>query len=201
MLVFGFTFWPLFDQVLDHLWISLGVFWEPSRASGGSLGKPLDPKTIKNLGFFKLFENAAFWLFELLMALLGSSCPLFGRSGPKMGPKIVPKNAPKKKPRLSLFFVLIFSKSFKASILNHLKASFETQNGPAFLHKILKEWAKMSPRSHQVLQRAFPKTLKNLEFLHVFGSRGIPRKPQGQNVQKRQVNYTPKKGVNIRGAW
>jgi hypothetical protein len=31
---------------------------------------------------------------------------------------------------------------------------------------------------------ACSKTLKNLVFLHVFGSRGIPRKPQDKNVQK-----------------
>ena len=36
-----------------------------------------------------------FGSLKLLMALLGSSCPLFGRSGPKMGPKMVPKRGPK----------------------------------------------------------------------------------------------------------
>ena len=35
LLVFGFTFWPLFDQVLDHLWVSLWV-------SLGSLLGPLE---------------------------------------------------------------------------------------------------------------------------------------------------------------
>ena len=32
---------------------------------------------------------------KLLMALLGSSCPLLGRSGPKMGHKMGPKSSPK----------------------------------------------------------------------------------------------------------
>ena len=36
-----------------------------------------------------------FGSLKLLMALLGSSCPLFGRSGPKVGPKMVPKSGPK----------------------------------------------------------------------------------------------------------
>ena len=89
LLVFGFTFWPLFDQVLDHLWISLGVVWEPSRASWGFLGKPLDPKTLKNWGFFKLFENAAFWLFEApdgsLGLILPPLWPIWSQSGPQNG--------------------------------------------------------------------------------------------------------------------
>ena len=36
-----------------------------------------------------------FGSLKLLMALLGSSCPLFGRSGSKMIPKIGPKSGPK----------------------------------------------------------------------------------------------------------
>ena len=52
-----------------------------------------------------------FGSLKLLMALLGSSCPLFGRSGPKMGPKMVPKTAQKRYLRLSTFFCLIFSKT------------------------------------------------------------------------------------------
>ena len=101
----------LFNHFLTKFWtplgVSLGVSWEPCRASWDSLGRPLDPKTLKNGRFFKVFENAAFWLFELLMALLGSSCPLFGRSGPKMGPKMVPKNAQKRNLRLSMFFFFL----------------------------------------------------------------------------------------------
>ena len=103
----------LFNHFLTKFWtplgVSLGVSWEPCRASWDSLGRPLHPKTLKNGRFFKVFENAASWLFELLMALLGSSCPLFGRSGPKMGPRIIPKNAQKRNLRLSIcFFFLIF---------------------------------------------------------------------------------------------
>jgi len=41
------------------------------------------------------------------MAALGSSGPLFGRSGPKMKPKKIPKFAQKKKPRLSIIFFVV----------------------------------------------------------------------------------------------
>ena len=36
-----------------------------------------------------------FGSLKLLMALLGSSCPLLGRFGPKMVPKTGPKSSPK----------------------------------------------------------------------------------------------------------
>ena len=45
-----------------------------------------------------------FGSLKLLMALLGSSCPLFGRPGPKMGPNKTPKNAQKMKPKYDMFF-------------------------------------------------------------------------------------------------
>ena len=109
LLVFGFTFWPLFDQVLDTFGCLFGCLLGAFSGLLRFSWEPLDPKTLKNFWFFKLFENAAFWLFEILMALLGSSCPLFGRSGPKMGPNKVPKNAHKRNQRLSkFFFVHIF---------------------------------------------------------------------------------------------
>ena len=55
----------------------------------------------------------------------------------------------------------------------------------------------MSPRSHQELQRAFSKTLKNHQFLKVFGSRGLPREPQeaqegSQEAPKELQNPPPK---------
>ena len=104
LLVFGFTFWPLFDQVLDTFGCLFGCLLGAFSGLLRFSWEPLDPKTLKNCGFFKLFENAAFWLFEILMALLGSSCPLFGRSGPKMGPKMVSKNAQKRSRNKPCFF-------------------------------------------------------------------------------------------------
>ena len=96
LLIFGFTFWPRFDQFLDHLWVSLWV-------SLGSLLGPLEvllgglciQKHWKNAGFLRFLKMQLFGSLKLLMALLGSSCPLFGRSGPKMGPKMDPKVAQK----------------------------------------------------------------------------------------------------------
>ena len=80
------TFWPSFGPPLG---VSLGVSWEPSRASWSSLGKPLDPKTLKNWKFFKVFENAAFWLFEApdgsLGLILPPLWPIWSQSGPQNG--------------------------------------------------------------------------------------------------------------------
>ena len=45
--------------------------------------------------FLRFLKMQLFGSLKLLMALLGSSCPLFGRSGPKVGPKMVPKSGPK----------------------------------------------------------------------------------------------------------
>ena len=81
---------------------------------------------------------------KLLMALLGSSCPLFGRSGPKMSPKMVPKNAQKRIQKLFTIFLCFF-------MLKSTKAKNETQNGPALLHKIQKRFTretKMSQEGH-----------------------------------------------------
>ena len=75
----------IFSMFFFRFWSSLGASWEPSWASWGSLGRPLDPKTYKNLWFFKGYEKAVFWSLKLLMALLGSSCFFLGKSGPKMG--------------------------------------------------------------------------------------------------------------------
>ena len=52
-----------------RFWSSLGASWEPSWASCGSLGRSLDPKMLKNWGFFKGFEKAVFWSLKLLMGL------------------------------------------------------------------------------------------------------------------------------------
>ena len=102
----------LFNHFLTKFWTTFGcLFGCLLGAFSGLLRfswEPLDRKTLKNVRFFKVFENAAFWLFELLMALLGSSCPLFGRSGPKMGPRIIPKNAQKRNQRTSNFFFFDF---------------------------------------------------------------------------------------------
>ena len=80
------TFWPSFGPPLG---VSLGVSWEPSRASWSSLGRPLDPKTLKNWRFFKVFENAAFWLFEApdgsLGLILPPLWPIWFQSGPQNG--------------------------------------------------------------------------------------------------------------------
>ena len=109
LLSFRFTFWPLFDQVLDHLWMSLwdllGTFSGLLRFSWEASGSK---NTKKLKGFLRFLKMQLFGSLKLLMALLGSSCPLFGRSGPKMGPKMVPKNAQKRNQQLTMFFCFVF---------------------------------------------------------------------------------------------
>ena len=89
------TFWQIFGPLLG---VSLGVSWEPSRASWGSLGRPLDPKTLKNLRFFKVFENAAFWLFEApdgsLGLILPPLWPIWSQNGPQNGSQKCSKKEP-----------------------------------------------------------------------------------------------------------
>ena len=75
----------LFDHCLTNVWTTFGcLFGCLLGAFSGLLRfswKPLDPKTLKNCRFFKVFEHAAFWLFEAPDGSLGSSLPIFARSG------------------------------------------------------------------------------------------------------------------------
>ena len=90
LLIFGFTFRPLFDQVLDHLWVSLWV-------SLGSLLGPLEvllgglwiQKHEKTHGFLRFLAMRLFGFLKLLMVIMGSSRYLFRCFGPKVGPIMV----------------------------------------------------------------------------------------------------------------
>ena len=123
-----------------------------------------------------------FGSLKLLMALLGSSCPLFGRSGPKMGPKMVPKNAQKRNLRLSMFFFfLIFGhlnfvqdKHLKNTDLHHnLDQHFCTK-----FKNNLQDKPSRAQKSHHKHKIVFSKPLKYIEFLHVFGTRDPTRETQ-----------------------
>ena len=89
-----------FDTLFLRFWGSFGASWEPSWASRGSLGRPLDPKkygfTIGKLHFVTM---QLFGSLRILMALLGSSCPLLGpiwsQNGPQNGPKSCPNSVQK----------------------------------------------------------------------------------------------------------
>ena len=112
----------LFDHFLTKFWTTfgclfgclLGAFSGLLRFSWEASGSKNNKKT---QGFLRFLKMQLFGSLKLLMALLGSSCPLFGRSGPKMGPKMVPKNAQKRNQRLSIFFKF-FSDFFSTNILN-----------------------------------------------------------------------------------
>ena len=92
LLIFGSNFGSLLLGVLEVFGCLLGAFlgllrlsWEASRAK----------KCRQSPAKTTFLKMQLFGSLKLLMALLGSSCPLFGRSGPKMGPKMVPKRDPK----------------------------------------------------------------------------------------------------------
>ena len=89
---FWVPFWIPFFEVLELFGCLLGAFlgllrlsWEASRAK----------KCRQSNAKTTFLKMQLFGSLKLLMALLGSSCPLFGRSGPKVGPKMVPKSGPK----------------------------------------------------------------------------------------------------------
>ena len=72
-------------------------------------------------------------------------------------------------------FILKLIKSVEGHMLGPVLEPFLDQALGAVFYQNGPRWAQ---EGHQELQRAFSKTLKNLEFLHVFGSRGLPREPQ-----------------------
>ena len=133
-----------------------------------------------------------FGSLKLLMALLGSSCPLFGRSGPKMGPKIFPKNAQKAYPNLTIFFLFLFYRIFLDDDGDDDDASFGTQSGPALLHKIPKRFTretKMSPRGPSW---ALKSLFKNLNKPWVFTRFWVQRPPKRASRNPRAAQETPK---------
>merc|ERR1711976_176148 len=90
LLIFGSNFGSLFFGVLELFGCLLGAFlgllrlsWEASRAKKCR-------RSDANTTFLKM---QLFGSLKLLMALLGSSYPLFGRSDPKMVPKTAPKKS------------------------------------------------------------------------------------------------------------
>ena len=85
--------------ILDHYVGGFGALWVPLGSLLGSLeallGGLRTQKPSKTGGFLRFLKMQLFGSLKLLMALLGSSCPPFSRSGPKVGPKMVPKSGPK----------------------------------------------------------------------------------------------------------
>ena len=86
-------------SILDLFVGGFGALWVPLGSLLGSLeallGGLRTQKPSKTGGFLRFLKMQLFGSLKLLMVLLGSSCPLFGRSGPKMDPKMVPKRGPK----------------------------------------------------------------------------------------------------------
>ena len=118
----------LFGHFLTKFWTTFGSLW----VSFGNLLGPLEvllgslwiQKHEKTNGFLSFLKMQLFGSLKLLMALLGSSCPLFGRSGPKMGPNKVPKNAHQRNQKLSKYFFFAFLDTLKISYLENLEVQF-----------------------------------------------------------------------------
>ena len=88
----GLLFGYIFFEVLGLFRNLLGVLLDLLKL----FGRPLDPKkygfTMGKLHFLKM---QLFRSLRLLMALLGSSCPLLGPIWSQMAPKMAPKVGPK----------------------------------------------------------------------------------------------------------
>ena len=96
----------------------LGSLLGPLEALLGGLWTQKPSKTKSFLRFLKM---QLFGSLKVLMALLGSSCPLLGRSGPKMGPKMGPKSGPKSDQKVVQKMTPKMTKK---------SANFGPQNGP-----------------------------------------------------------------------
>ena len=86
----------LFNHFLTKFWTTFGcLFGCLLGAFSGLLRFSWEASGSKNTKKLKVFSRflimQLFGSLKLLMALLGSSCPLFGRSGPKMNPKKLSK--------------------------------------------------------------------------------------------------------------
>ena len=93
LLIFGSNFGSLFLGVLELFGCLLGAFLGLLRLSWEASGPQ---KHQKIEGFLRFLKMQLFGSLELLMALLGSSCPLLGpiwsQNGSKMGSKSGPKS-------------------------------------------------------------------------------------------------------------
>ena len=88
LLVFGFTIWPLFDQCLDHLWVSL---WVSLRSLLGPLEVLLEASGSKNIKKLMVFQG--FWKCSFL-ALWSSWWLSWAHLAPSLA-DLVPKWTPK----------------------------------------------------------------------------------------------------------
>ena len=129
----------LFDHCLTNVWTTSGcLFGCLLGAFSGLLRfswKPLDPKTLKNCWFFRVFENAAFWLFEApdgsLGLILPPLWPIWSQNGPQNGSQ----KCSKKEPKIVIFF-------FEVNISQHksqLKPKVRPKMDQGFCTKFQKD--------------------------------------------------------------
>ena len=133
-----------------------------------------------------------FGSLKLLMALLGSSCPLFGRSGPKMGPKMVPKNAQKRNLRLSIcFFFLIFGHLNFAQDKHHKNTDLKHKLDQHFCINF-KRMGKDEPKEPSGASKSL---FKNLKKHRVFTRFWVQRPPKKTSRKKKCKKHMFKRGL------
>ena len=127
---FGVHFWIPFFGGFGALWVPLGSLLGPHAALLGGLWTP---KALKNLRFFKVFGNAAFWLYEPLDGPLGLILAPFWadlvpklpqnwpKSGPKSDQKMINKTTPKNTRNLQILVPEIGPKWSQMAKAGHVK--------------------------------------------------------------------------------
>ena len=103
----------LFGNFLTKFWTTFGCLFGCLLGAFSGLLKfswePLDPKTLKNLRFFKVFDNAAFWLFEAPDGSLGLILPPLWPIWSQNGPQNCSQKCSKKEPKIvQVFFFSLF---------------------------------------------------------------------------------------------
>ena len=145
------------------LWVSLGSLLGPLEVLLGGLWIQ---KHLKNLKFFKVFENAAFWLFEAPDGSLGLILPPLWPIWSQNEPQKIPQICCKKKPKIIHFFLFDFFQKYNSIKIRRIKVHFWTpiwtstfaQNSKRFTRE-----TKMSPRGPSLALKSQQLPLKNLK--------------------------------------
>ena len=134
-----------------------------------------------------------FGSLKLLMALLGSSCPLFGRSGPKMGPQNCSQKCSKSIPKFDHpFFFCIFSRPVLDEDDDDVHVHFWN---PFWTRVFAQNSKKIYKRNQDEPKRAimsFKESFQNLKKPRVFTRFWVQRPPKRASRNPRAAQEAPK---------
>ena len=136
-----------------------------------------------------------FGSLKLLMALLGSSCPLFGRSGPKMGPKMVPKNAQKRNQNCPTFFKLFFQNALTSLFKIILSQFWDPKRTRVFAQnskKIYKRNQDEPKRAIMSFKESFQTPQKTSSFYTFLGPEASQESLKKPKSRPRSTQRAPK---------